>query len=176
PPPRRDRRDPRDRPRARRRGPGPRPLPAASLFADASPRREARRGADPGGHRLCDGDLSRAGGPDSGGEREARRRPRLRASAGDADRLGAEARGCRGARRRSGAPRRRPPHDRRGRRRLGASAHRGPDPPVKLEERYPLSKLTTLGTGGPARWFGAPETEADPVGALARARGEGPPL
>jgi UDP-N-acetylenolpyruvoylglucosamine reductase len=29
---------------------------------------------------------------------------------------------------------------------------------VNLEERVPLSRFTTLGTGGPARWFGRPDT------------------
>jgi len=30
--------------------------------------------------------------------------------------------------------------------------------PATLEEHVPLSRYTTLGTGGPARWFAAPET------------------
>jgi UDP-N-acetylenolpyruvoylglucosamine reductase len=47
---------------------------------------------------------------------------------------------------------------------------------VRLEECFPLSKLTTLGTGGPARRFGAPETEAELVEALGWARGEGMPV
>ena len=44
---------------------------------------------------------------------------------------------------------------------------------MKLEEQFPLSKLTTLGTGGPARWFGKPETEEELVDALAWARDQG---
>jgi UDP-N-acetylmuramate dehydrogenase len=31
----------------------------------------------------------------------------------------------------------------------------------RLEEHIPLSRFTTLGTGGPARWFARPETEGD---------------
>jgi UDP-N-acetylenolpyruvoylglucosamine reductase len=30
--------------------------------------------------------------------------------------------------------------------------------PARLEENVPLSRFTTLGTGGPARWFARPET------------------
>jgi len=47
---------------------------------------------------------------------------------------------------------------------------------VKVEEQFPLSKLTTLGTGGPARWFEAPGTEAELVEALAWARDEDLPV
>jgi UDP-N-acetylmuramate dehydrogenase len=32
---------------------------------------------------------------------------------------------------------------------------------VTIEEQVPLSRFTTLGTGGPARWFARPETPAD---------------
>jgi UDP-N-acetylenolpyruvoylglucosamine reductase len=32
---------------------------------------------------------------------------------------------------------------------------------VTIEERVPLSRYTTLGTGGPARWFARPETPAE---------------
>jgi UDP-N-acetylmuramate dehydrogenase len=32
---------------------------------------------------------------------------------------------------------------------------------VTIEERVPLSRYTTLGTGGPARWFATPETPAE---------------
>ena len=32
---------------------------------------------------------------------------------------------------------------------------------MTLEEHLPLSRFTTLGTGGPARWFGAPKTVAE---------------
>jgi UDP-N-acetylmuramate dehydrogenase len=41
---------------------------------------------------------------------------------------------------------------------------------VNLQEGVPLSKYTTLGTGGPARWFGAPETDRELVEALGWAR------
>jgi UDP-N-acetylmuramate dehydrogenase len=44
---------------------------------------------------------------------------------------------------------------------------------VNLQERVPLSKYTTLGTGGPARWFGAPETDEELVEALRWARERG---
>jgi UDP-N-acetylenolpyruvoylglucosamine reductase len=32
---------------------------------------------------------------------------------------------------------------------------------VTIEEKVPLSRFTTLGTGGPARWFARPETPAE---------------
>jgi UDP-N-acetylenolpyruvoylglucosamine reductase len=38
---------------------------------------------------------------------------------------------------------------------------------VTIEERVPLSRYTTLGTGGPARWFARPETTAELGEALA---------
>jgi UDP-N-acetylmuramate dehydrogenase len=38
---------------------------------------------------------------------------------------------------------------------------------VTIEERVPLSRYTTLGTGGPARWFARPETPAELEEALA---------
>jgi UDP-N-acetylmuramate dehydrogenase len=44
---------------------------------------------------------------------------------------------------------------------------------VKLEERVPLSRFTTLGTGGAARYFGRPETLADLEALLRRADEEG---
>ncbi|HEY7003649.1 MAG TPA: UDP-N-acetylmuramate dehydrogenase [Gaiellaceae bacterium] len=47
---------------------------------------------------------------------------------------------------------------------------------MKLQERVPLAKLTTLGTGGPARWLGTPETEDELVEMLAWARSEGLPV
>jgi len=42
-----------------------------------------------------------------------------------------------------------------------------------VKEHVPLSRYTTLGTGGPARWLGEPETVDDLVGLLAWARSEG---
>jgi UDP-N-acetylmuramate dehydrogenase len=42
---------------------------------------------------------------------------------------------------------------------------------VTIEERVPLSRYTTLGTGGPARWFARPETPAELEEALAWAAG-----
>jgi UDP-N-acetylmuramate dehydrogenase len=41
---------------------------------------------------------------------------------------------------------------------------------VTIEERVPLSRLTTLGTGGPARWFARPTTLAELEEALVWAR------
>ena len=41
---------------------------------------------------------------------------------------------------------------------------------MRLEEQFPLAKLTTLGTGGPARWFGTPESDDGLVEMLAWAR------
>ena len=38
---------------------------------------------------------------------------------------------------------------------------------MTIEERVSLSRYTTLGTGGPARWFARPETPADLEEALA---------
>jgi UDP-N-acetylenolpyruvoylglucosamine reductase len=44
---------------------------------------------------------------------------------------------------------------------------------MTFEEQVPLSRFTTLGTGGPARWFARPETEAELAEALAFAAGRG---
>jgi UDP-N-acetylmuramate dehydrogenase len=46
---------------------------------------------------------------------------------------------------------------------------------VKLEQGVRLSKFTTLGTGGPARWFGRPETAEELVEVLAWAEANGLP-
>ena len=48
--------------------------------------------------------------------------------------------------------------------------------PASLEEHVPLSRYTTLGTGGPARWFAAPETLEELHELLAWAAGEGAPV
>jgi UDP-N-acetylmuramate dehydrogenase len=42
-----------------------------------------------------------------------------------------------------------------------------------MDEHVPLSRYTTLGTGGPARWFARPESVGDLQQALAWARDEG---
>jgi UDP-N-acetylenolpyruvoylglucosamine reductase len=47
---------------------------------------------------------------------------------------------------------------------------------VKLEERVPLARLTTIGTGGPARWLGRPQTLADLEELLRWAGAEGIPV
>jgi UDP-N-acetylenolpyruvoylglucosamine reductase len=44
---------------------------------------------------------------------------------------------------------------------------------LRVEERVPLARYTTLGTGGPARWFARPHTEAELEETLAFAKGEG---
>jgi UDP-N-acetylmuramate dehydrogenase len=48
--------------------------------------------------------------------------------------------------------------------------------PASLEEHVPLSRYTTLGTGGPARWFAAPETLEELLELLAWAAAEGVPV
>ena len=45
-----------------------------------------------------------------------------------------------------------------------------------MKEHVPLSRYTTLGTGGPARWFDAPETVDELVARLAWAHQEGLPV
>ena len=45
--------------------------------------------------------------------------------------------------------------------------------PQGVERDYPLARLTTVRTGGPADWFARPETEEDLVELLAWAEGEG---
>jgi UDP-N-acetylmuramate dehydrogenase len=47
---------------------------------------------------------------------------------------------------------------------------------VELQEDVPLSRLTTIGTGGPARWLARPRTLAELEDALAFARGRGAPV
>jgi UDP-N-acetylmuramate dehydrogenase len=45
-----------------------------------------------------------------------------------------------------------------------------------IEENVPLSRFTTLGTGGPSRWFARPETEAELVQSLSWAAERGVPV
>jgi UDP-N-acetylmuramate dehydrogenase len=47
---------------------------------------------------------------------------------------------------------------------------------VKLEERVPIARLTTIGTGGPARWLGRPQTLAELQELLRWADGEDLPV
>ncbi len=47
---------------------------------------------------------------------------------------------------------------------------------MTLDERVPLSRFTTLGTGGPARWFAEPASVENLVEALAWARERGLPV
>ena len=44
---------------------------------------------------------------------------------------------------------------------------------MNIEERVPLTRYTTLGTGGPARWFARPQTVGELEEALAFAEDEG---
>jgi UDP-N-acetylenolpyruvoylglucosamine reductase len=44
---------------------------------------------------------------------------------------------------------------------------------VRLEERVPLARMTTIGTGGPARWLGRPQTLEELEELLRWAAGEG---
>ena len=46
-------------------------------------------------------------------------------------------------------------------------------PPEGLERDYPLARLTTVRTGGPADWFGRPASETRLLELLAWADGEG---
>jgi UDP-N-acetylenolpyruvoylglucosamine reductase len=48
--------------------------------------------------------------------------------------------------------------------------------PEGLEQRFPLARLTTIGTGGPARWFARPTSMDLLVSALRFAREQGLPL
>jgi UDP-N-acetylmuramate dehydrogenase len=45
-----------------------------------------------------------------------------------------------------------------------------------MEENVPLAKMTTLGTGGPTRWFARPETVEELVDLLAWAEDQGVPV
>ncbi len=47
---------------------------------------------------------------------------------------------------------------------------------MTVEERVPLSRFTTLGTGGPARWFARPSTQAELEEALVFAADRGAPV
>jgi len=49
----------------------------------------------------------------------------------------------------------------------------GPEPPPGVERGYPLARLTTIRTGGPADWFARPRREEELVAMLAWARETG---
>src|SRR3954468_16260543 len=102
----------------------------------------------------------------SPGDRQARGRPAPGGSAGHARRLGAGAsrrrRACRLVLAAGGSR----AHDRRGRCRFRAFAHRGATA-MNLHEGVPLSKYTTLGTGGAAHRLGNPGTADELVEVLA---------
>src|SRR5207248_4593260 len=88
------------------------------------------------------------------------------------DRLGARSRGRRTPGRRLGVRGGHRPRRRRRRRGPGRAA-RPRGAAVRLEERVPLARYTTLGTGGPARAFARPETLEELGEALAWARERG---
>jgi UDP-N-acetylmuramate dehydrogenase len=50
------------------------------------------------------------------------------------------------------------------------------DPPLGVERNYPLARLTTVRTGGPADYFARPETQDDLVALLAWAKEVGAPV
>ena len=83
----------RDRGRRASGQPRARPLPAAPLFAHASPGARARRRARDGGRRRRDGDLPRTRGAHRRRQRQARRRRRDGDPSGDDRRLDAVGRG-----------------------------------------------------------------------------------
>src|SRR5262249_12338826 len=66
--------------------------------------------------------------------------------------------------------------DRRRWRRRSRSADRPGGAGVSIEERVPLSHFTTLGTGGPARWFARPTTLDELERVLAFAERTGGPV
>jgi UDP-N-acetylmuramate dehydrogenase len=47
---------------------------------------------------------------------------------------------------------------------------------MRLEERVPIARMTTIGTGGPARWLGRPQTLAELEELLRWAAGESVPV
>jgi UDP-N-acetylenolpyruvoylglucosamine reductase len=51
-----------------------------------------------------------------------------------------------------------------------------PDPPPGVERNYPLARLTTVRTGGPADYFARPSSQADLVTLLAWAKEVGAPV
>src|SRR5580765_6683243 len=171
PPSDRGRCDDLDRARAGQ-GQSARPLPAAPLLAHAAPCARVRSRAR-GRRRGCGGGRVR-------GARARRRRPRqgrrgrgVGCTRRCTRRVDAVARGGRALAREPRSPRRRRAHGRRGRRRRsGAGAARGAR--VKIERDVPLARYTTLGTGGPARFFARPETLAELEEALGFAEQEGP--
>src|SRR5581483_7836416 len=69
--------------------------------------------------------------------------------------------------------RRRAVDDRRRRRRPRRRAPARPALAVKLAKNVPLDRLTTLGTGGPARWFAEPASPDELAEVVAWAAGEG---
>ena len=70
------------------------------------------------------------------------------------------------------AGRRRRPDDR-GRRRRSCRALDARRAGPVIEEQVPLSRFTTVGIGGPARWFARPSTDAELRDALSLARAQG---
>src|SRR5262249_20254013 len=131
--------------------------PATPLLPDASSRARVCPGACRRGRRMRDRDLSRARGARTGRERTTDRRRARGSTSRNAHRLGARARERSRARRGLGAAGRHRHHTwRRGCRPRGDDAVGAAR--VKIDEGVELSNYTTLGTGGPARAFAAPES------------------
>ena len=158
PPSRRGRGVARGGARARRRGARARPLPATPLLAHAPPRARAGRGArGTPTPRASPTSTPRARSRSTGVTGKLVVDAALRAPAGHAGRLGAGARGGGRARRVAG----RAPGDLvltigAGDVDAAVPAARDDSRGEALEENVALSRFTTLGTGGPARWFAKP--------------------
>src|SRR5712691_1686715 len=122
-----------------------------------------------GGGGRSDGCLRGTRGSRRRRRRQADRRRAHGGPAGDADRLDAQGRGRRPLLTRACTERRSHCHARRRRRRRRGSAP-ARRACVKIEKRVPLSRYTTIGTGGPARAFARPETLQELRDSLAWAR------
>ena len=164
------------RPRSRRRSPPPaawsaagcaRPLPAPPVLADRAPRHELGASARRRRRRLRHRVYPRARGAGPGRERQARRRPPLRAPAGDADRLGPTLDDAAHRRRVQARPGDLVLTIGAGDVDIAAGSHTRAARRMKVKENVALTRFTTLGTGGPARWFAKPETVEELVDALA---------
>ncbi len=146
----------RDRP-----GPSPRRLPAAPLLADQGPGGGVRGRS---GARRRGGRPRRVPGARGGGRPTGRRqRPDRRPGGGRSQRrppgdLGPDARAGAGPGRDAAGAGPGPRHDRRRRRLQALGGGRGGgraamSAPAGVERDFPLSRLTTVRTGGPAEWF-----------------------
>ena len=149
----------------------PRSLPAAPLLADATSRTPSSGRALVGRRRRGHGGLPRARAADRRRQRQARSSTRCRSMRASAWMPPAR------AREHAGWPRSRRPGD--FVLTVGAGDVDAAVPVllealvVMIEERVPLARYTTLGTGGPARWFARPQTLGELEEALAFAEREG---